>query len=260
MNSSNKPPATPLPDESAGAQASPPESSTHTTQETDATIVEEQESIPALSRWSSPAIPQSTWCASDFMVGVGMVIIQQKTEKIVLLYSSKWKYYFFPRGRKDVGETLQQAALREAYEESGYRVDFMPLAIPTRQPHSPETRNRRSHFNTESIYMTTTNWRAGRSGPTDHGGVYLTSWFVGQIPEDAVCESGTRMPDEDHFTTHLLSYEEVRNLIWGTEVKLFDYVWAVYQHTKTILQQEESQRAQQLRRFQITKNRPVRRP
>lgn len=53
----------------------------------------------------------------DFMLGTGMVIIQQNTDKIVVVYETKKDYWFFPRGRKDIGESLEQAALREAYEE-----------------------------------------------------------------------------------------------------------------------------------------------
>ena len=70
-----------------------------------------------LSNLSTPAVPDSMWFASDFMLGVGMVIIQPSTGKVVVLYEKARKYWFLPKGRKDVGETLEQAALREAYEE-----------------------------------------------------------------------------------------------------------------------------------------------
>ena len=46
-----------------------------------------------------------------------MVIIQPETEKIVVVYDTKRKVWFLPKGRKDVGESLEQTALREAYEE-----------------------------------------------------------------------------------------------------------------------------------------------
>ncbi|KAF7424804.1 hypothetical protein PC9H_010115 [Pleurotus ostreatus] len=51
------------------------------------------------------------------MLGVGMVIIQPETEKVVLCYDSRRKHYFFPKGRKDAGEAMETAVLREAYEE-----------------------------------------------------------------------------------------------------------------------------------------------
>ena len=75
----------------------------------------------ALSDFSSlPAIPDGGWCSPNFALGAGMVILQPTTHRVVVLYSpseveGQW---FFPRGRKDIGESLQQAALREAREEA----------------------------------------------------------------------------------------------------------------------------------------------
>jgi 8-oxo-dGTP pyrophosphatase MutT (NUDIX family) len=51
------------------------------------------------------------------MLGAGMVIIQPSTEKVLLVNETERHYWFLPRGRKDVGESLEQTALREAYEE-----------------------------------------------------------------------------------------------------------------------------------------------
>ncbi len=75
-------------------------------------------SNPKLSQWSSPAVPDSRWCSSNFMLGVGMVLIQRSTRNIVVVNEpSRINNWFFPRGRKDLGETFEAAALREAYEE-----------------------------------------------------------------------------------------------------------------------------------------------
>lgn len=69
---------------------------------------------------SSSAIPDSGWCSPNFALGAGMVIIQPATHRVVVLYSPSETdgQWFFPRGRKDIGESLQQAALREAHEEA----------------------------------------------------------------------------------------------------------------------------------------------
>ena len=73
---------------------------------------------PPLSKlYSSPGVQDSYWCSQDFMLGAGMVLIQENTHKIVVVYETLKKYWFFPRGRKDIGESLEQTALREAYEE-----------------------------------------------------------------------------------------------------------------------------------------------
>ncbi|PPQ80357.1 hypothetical protein CVT25_003640 [Psilocybe cyanescens] len=186
--------------------------------------------VPSLSEWSTSGIAPSAWCSTDFMVGVGMVIIQQKTQKIVVLYSTKMNYWFFPHGRKDIGESIEQAALRGAYEESGYRVQFLPLINPTRQPHSPSMMDKQSTLNTESIFMTANNWQRGMSGADDRGRVYLTSWFA-----------GTRTPDEYHFETHLLPNNEVLKRIWVSEINVLRYAWDLYQRTLASLQPEANQ-------------------
>jgi NUDIX domain len=70
-----------------------------------------------LSEYSTPAVPNSAWCSQNFMLGAGMVIIQPSTDKFVIVHDSIDGQWFLPRGRKDLGESLEKTALREAYEE-----------------------------------------------------------------------------------------------------------------------------------------------
>ncbi|KAI0673133.1 hypothetical protein C8Q78DRAFT_930406, partial [Trametes maxima] len=176
---------------------------------------------------SDPGIPDGMWFSQDFMLGAGMVVIQPSSGKIVVLLETEKdsrgrekRYWFLPKGRKDVGESLEQTALREAYEESGLRVSFLPLIMPTNaptEPRSPEHDPRRPI--TEPIYVQMTQWRQrryARIGYGAHGGEYLTFWYVGQIPANATIESGTRMPDEVGYQTYLLTYEEATTVLQGT--------------------------------------------
>lgn len=50
-----------------------------------------------LSRWSSPAVPDSVWFATNFLVGAGMVILQPSTAKVVLLHDLRSDYWSFRR-------------------------------------------------------------------------------------------------------------------------------------------------------------------
>ena len=67
------------------------------------------------------------------MLGAGMVIIQPSTGKVVVLreqyqedeHGEIFDRWFFPKGRKDVGESLEQTALREAYEEVRRRALYL---------------------------------------------------------------------------------------------------------------------------------------
>lgn len=89
---------------------------------------------------STPAVPDSTWFATDFMTGAGMVIIQPSSGRVVLLYETAAKYWFLPKGRKDVGESLEQAALREAYEEVRREFGRTKLACLFMQGYSKSSR------------------------------------------------------------------------------------------------------------------------
>jgi len=79
-----------------------------------------------LSERSTAAIPDSIFHATDFILGSGVVIIQPSTSKIVLVTDKRGRW-FLPKGRKDKGESLEQTALREAYEEVG----DPPLPLPS---------------------------------------------------------------------------------------------------------------------------------
>ena len=72
---------------------------------------------PPLSRHSTIGVANSIWSSRDFMVGAGMVIIQQNTHNILVVFDTQKKCWFFPQGRKKIGETLEKAALRKAHEE-----------------------------------------------------------------------------------------------------------------------------------------------
>lgn len=71
----------------------------------------------SISRWSSPILPYACYAAPDFLIGAGMVILQPGTGKVVVVQDTATDSWFLPKGRKDIGESIEQAALREAYEE-----------------------------------------------------------------------------------------------------------------------------------------------
>ncbi|KAI0742867.1 hypothetical protein C8Q80DRAFT_1191184 [Daedaleopsis nitida] len=174
----------------------------------------------AFSSVSSGAVADSMWFAEDFMLGAGMVILQPSSGKVVLLYEAReWNgqthhYWFLPKGRKDVGESLGQAALREAHEESGYRVSFLPLIIPHNAPEPPHSLDYAGlRLVSEPIFISTLVYGRGSGGRNRHGGEYLTFWYVGQIPADAVVETDTRMADEVGYKTYLLTIEDALPLL-----------------------------------------------
>lgn len=48
----------------------------------------------------------------------GTILINLKTKKIGLIYRKKQKDYSFPKGHKEINETLMECAIRETNEET----------------------------------------------------------------------------------------------------------------------------------------------
>ncbi|KAA1474137.1 hypothetical protein DENSPDRAFT_873203 [Dentipellis sp. KUC8613] len=175
-----------------------------------------------------------------------VVFIGPSSGKIVVVNDSDQKVWFLPRGRKDIGETLEQCALREAYEESGYRAEFLPVCTPTNAPCPPGMEY--PDLNTEPIYVTTMQYTPRDSEDNDwhKGGEYIAFYYVGQIPADAVRETKTGMPDEQTYVGHLLDLEtaiERLPTLEGEIVRMAHNLWrrTVKLQTKVAQKQSDSQ-------------------
>ncbi|KAF7369806.1 Nudix hydrolase domain-containing protein [Mycena venus] len=198
-----------------------------------------------MSQWSSPQVPDSGWADENFLLGAAMVVFQPATLKVVVLHETKKKYWFLPKGRKDVGESLEQTALREAYEESGYRVEFLPLYTQTHAPGPPSNPQAPYGLNSEPIYISTAAYpariRRNRIAPA---GEYLTFWqvcrYVGQIPEDAVREEGTGMPDEVNYEAHLMDVNDAMKHLFHDEAHIVKYAWELFDWTRRIMEKERN--------------------
>ncbi|KAJ7153450.1 hypothetical protein C8R43DRAFT_1001986 [Mycena crocata] len=196
-----------------------------------------------MSMWSSPAVPNSSWSSENFLLGAGMVVFQPATLKVVVIWERQKKYWFLPKGRKDVGESLEETALREAYEESGYRVEPFPLYTNTCAPGPPTNLAAPDQRNCEPIYINTTSYsERRRRNYTTPPGEYLTFWYVGQIPEDAVREEGTGMPDEVNYETHLLDVRDALPKLGRDEALVVEYASELYHRTLQIELFNEEQR------------------
>lgn len=54
---------------------------------------------------------------NHFTVGGGVAIFHIASSRVVVCRHSRDNYWFLPKGRRDIGETTEQAAEREGYEE-----------------------------------------------------------------------------------------------------------------------------------------------
>ncbi|CAK5271517.1 unnamed protein product [Mycena citricolor] len=196
--------------------------------------------VPPMSTWSSAPVENSSWASNNFLLGAGMVVLQPSTMKVAIVYDSGRKTWFLPRGRKDIGESLEATALREAYEESGYQVEPLPLFTFSRQPAPPGKPDAGDIPNCEPIYVLTSYFRERRhrGGYVSPAGEYLTFWYAGQIGPDAVHHENTGMPDEANFQTFLVDQNEARVRLVSSESKIVEYAFALYKVTTEELQRQ----------------------
>lgn len=86
----------------------------------------------ALSRTDS-----TQFLTGNFVIAAGSVLFRQSqtnTLEVCLLYNTTKKEWLLPKGRKDRGEAIEVAAVRETFEETGYACELWPQRMATRAP------------------------------------------------------------------------------------------------------------------------------
>jgi len=200
--------------------------------------------------WNEPLVLTGGWSGMHLLLGAGLIIFQPTTASVVLVYDKRHQVYFLPRGRKDMGETLEITALREGFEESGFRAQLYPLHKATRQPASPSNLETYRQPNTEPISVTMSSWPARRRrGRDDVAGQYFVHWYIGYIPHGAVREEGTGMPDEVDYEGRLVHIDDaVHRLIDPMEQSVLEcaigYFWEHHRFMATLREAESEAQAE----------------
>ncbi|KAF3807473.1 hypothetical protein GCG54_00000001 [Colletotrichum gloeosporioides] len=138
--------------------------------------------------------------ADEFVISCGTVTIDVENKKVLLIYCRNSSEHLLPKGRKDLNETLEDAAKRETYEETGVRVDLLPVNISTRAttPSSIAPNDRPTHV-TEPIAV---------AQRVSNGVLKIIFWFVATADSTIPREEGTQQEDED-FEVSWVDVEEV---------------------------------------------------
>ncbi|KAJ4298609.1 hypothetical protein N0V88_003639 [Collariella sp. IMI 366227] len=70
--------------------------------------------------------------ASALGMSCGTVTIDPQRAKVLIIWNNRLKLYQLPKGRRNLNESMLDAALRETYEETGLHVTPLRLDISTR--------------------------------------------------------------------------------------------------------------------------------
>lgn len=80
--------------------------------------------------------PSATYLSDSFVTSAGSILFRKAPDtnklQICILYERRKGEWLLPKGRKDCGESIEAAALRETFEETGYACSLIPLRMPTR--------------------------------------------------------------------------------------------------------------------------------
>jgi len=79
------------------------------------------------------------YTSEAFVESVGAVLFRLSTREICILHLLKRDEYVLGKGRRNCGESRQQAAVREVAEETGYSCRLLHLNMLTRAPPAMET-------------------------------------------------------------------------------------------------------------------------
>jgi 8-oxo-dGTP pyrophosphatase MutT (NUDIX family) len=152
--------------------------------------------------------------SSHFVESCGAVLFDlsnPEAKKICLVqYQGMW---IIAKGRRNIGETRQSAALREVMEETGYRCHIVPVRMPTRAPLPDDPVNladeARIHEGlTEPFMFTMRELKDGAS-------VKLIWWYIAALDHGAYED---RLPGEEDIIPEFFSVKDaVEKLTYQTD-------------------------------------------
>lgn len=83
---------------------------------------------------TSDAPVYANFSSEKLTIGAGVAIFHIASERVVVCYHSRDKYWFLPKGRRNASEDTARAAEREGFEEVSYLLVFVILLLQT-APH-----------------------------------------------------------------------------------------------------------------------------
>lgn len=116
--------------------------------------------------------------------------------KLVYIRKPRNGHKVLAKGRKDANEAIPDAAVRESFEETGYKSKIIELPTPSLQPNSQDT-----PLNKEAISVTL---RVDRMSRKDKAPIQkLIFWWVSEIDVDEHGDAvqrveGTQLPYENY--------------------------------------------------------------
>lgn len=151
---------------------------------------------------STPRYPTFQYLSGKFIISAGSVLFRQNpsssTLEICILHHTIRDEWLLPKGRKDRGETIEAAAIRETYEETGYPCRLWPQTIPTRAP--PAGVN---NIHTVEAVEGSVEPIAVTIRDLGNSGIKIIWWYMAKVEEGAEKVEGSQMEGEHYESVFL---------------------------------------------------------
>lgn len=160
-----------------------------------------------------------TRLSDAFVISCGTITLDPAQVKMLLIRWKKNGEVFLPKGRKNIGEAPEDAAVRETYEETGVRVTLLPLRIPTLA--TPGAAGKLDcGLSTEPV--------AFSQRTMGDGTLKLIFWFSAQGDSTAVHDVGTQEEGEDFDPVWVGLENAVQTLTFSDDKEIAERVIQLY--------------------------------
>ncbi|KAM3549269.1 hypothetical protein MY1884_008814 [Beauveria asiatica] len=145
--------------------------------------------------------------SDGFVISCGTVTVDIAESRVLLIRSRGAGEYYLPKGRKDIDEFLEDAALRETWEETGVRAQLLPVRISTRATTSAAG----GGGGGADLASCVTEPLAVAQRVSD-GVLKIIFWFVAAADSAAAPEEGMQQEGED-FEALWVGWDKVRSTL-----------------------------------------------
>ncbi|KAM3452088.1 hypothetical protein MY3296_004825 [Beauveria thailandica] len=147
--------------------------------------------------------------SDGFVISCGTVTVDIAESRVLLIRSLGTGEYYLPKGRKDIDESLEDAALRETWEETGVRAQLLPVRISTRATTSAAAAAAAAGGADLASCVTEPLAVAQR---VSDGVLKIIFWFVAAADSAAAPEEGMQQEGED-FEALWVGWDKVRSTL-----------------------------------------------
>jgi len=165
---------------------------------------------------AAPRYPTQQYLAGFFVISAGCVLFRHnpssKALEICILHHLRRDEWLLPKGRKDRGETIEEAALRETYEETGFKCKFWPQKMPTRAP-APGVDN----VHTTQIVDNLVEPIGITIRDLGKGATKIIFWFIAKAEDGVQKVDGTQMATENFDSMFVDAQEAAGRLTFESD-------------------------------------------